>query len=84
MSLSRELYGTAGCPYTRELREHLELEGHEFVEFDIDADPRARERLDALTGGTRMVPVLVEDGRVASVGWHGRGCAVAPARKGPA
>ena len=84
MAIARELYGTSGCPYTREVREHLEWEGHEFLEFDVDADPVARRRLDALMGGARLVPVLVEDGKVASVGWHGRGCALSPADAGPA
>jgi len=84
MATSRELYGTAGCPYTREMREHLEWDGHEFVEFDVEADPDARRRLDALTAGARMVPVLVEDGQVSSIGWRGRGCALSPADKGPA
>lgn len=79
-----ELYGAAGCPYTGELREHLELEGHEFVEFDVEADPDARRRLDALTGGARIVPVLVAEAQVISVGWHGRGCTLSPAERGPA
>ena len=28
------------------------------------------------TGGQRTVPVLVEDGKVAQIGWQGRGCIV--------
>ena len=58
-----ELYGTASCPFTREMREWLEWKGREFVEYDVDVDADARERLRALTGGQRAVPVLVEDGR---------------------
>ena len=33
-----ELYGTAGCPYTQEMREWLEWKGNEFVEYDVEAD----------------------------------------------
>lgn len=81
MSATRELFGTTGCPYTGELREHLEWEGLEFVEHDVEADATALRRMLDLTGGQRTVPVLVEDGRVVSIGWRGRGCTVAaPAR----
>ena len=72
-----ELYGTASCPYTAELREHLAWNRVAFVEFDVDADADARERLLALTGGRASVPVLVEDGRVKEVGWRGRSCVIA-------
>lgn len=71
-----ELYGTASCPYTREMREWLEWTGREFVEYDVEADPEARDRLRALVGGRRTVPVLVEAGEVVQVGWQGRGCVV--------
>lgn len=71
-----ELYGTASCPYTREMREWLEWSGREFVEYDVEADSAARGRLRALAGGRRTVPVLVEAGEVVQVGWQGRGCVV--------
>ena len=71
-----ELYGTAGCQFTDELREWLEWNGREFVEYDVDLDPAALVRMRELTGGQRMVPVLVEDGRVVQIGWQGRGCVV--------
>jgi glutaredoxin len=69
-----ELYGMAGCPYTSELREHLQWNGTPFVEFDVEADAEARERLRALTGNRSEVPVLVEGGRVTEIGWRGRSC----------
>ncbi len=72
-----ELYGTSSCPYTGELREHLLWTRVEFLEYDVEADLFARERLLALTGGFAAVPVLVEDGRVKEVGWRGRSCVVA-------
>jgi glutaredoxin len=71
-----ELYGTASCPYTREMREWLEWSGREFVEYDVEVDREARGRLRALVGGRRTVPVLVEAGEVVQVGWQGRGCVV--------
>ena len=36
-----ELFGTAGCPHTREMREWLEWKGSEFAEYDVEADPAA-------------------------------------------
>jgi glutaredoxin 3 len=71
-----ELYGTSTCPYTRDMREWLELRGMDFVEYDVESDPVARERLRAVAGPQRTVPVLVDDGVVVQVGWQGRGCTV--------
>ena len=71
-----ELYGTASCPYTRDMREWLEMRGADFVEYDVEADRGARERTPRLAGPQRTVPVLVEDGAVVQVGWQGRGCTV--------
>jgi glutaredoxin len=71
-----ELYGSAYCPYTRELRDWLEWTKRDFLEYDVDADPEALARMRSLHGG-RTVPLLVEDGKVIQVGWQGRGCIVA-------
>jgi mycoredoxin len=72
-----ELYGTASCPYTSELREWLEWKNVDFIEYDVDADPEALTRMLVATGGQRMVPVLVEGGKAVQIGWQGRGCVVA-------
>lgn len=71
-----ELYGAARCPYTCEMREWLEWQGRDFVEYDLDSDLAARRRLADLSCGQRQVPVLVEDNKVISVGWQGRTCMV--------
>jgi glutaredoxin len=71
-----EIYTTADCPYSSELREHLVWNDIPFVEYDVGADPDARARLVALTRGRPAVPLLVEDGRVKEVGWRGRSCFV--------
>jgi glutaredoxin len=59
------------------MREWLEWNGHEYVEYDVEWDRVARARMIALSGGQRTVPVLVKDGDVAQIGWQGRGCVVA-------
>jgi mycoredoxin len=71
-----ELYGAAGCPYTSELREHLQWRRVTFAEYDVESDAAARTRLRSLTGGALSVPVLVENGRVKEIGWRGRSCVV--------
>lgn len=71
-----ELYGSAQCPYTRELRDWLEWTRKDFVEYDVDADLEANARMRALNGGSRNVPVLIEDGKVIQIGWQGRSCVV--------
>jgi glutaredoxin len=71
-----ELFGSGRCEHTQEMRDWLEGRGVDFVEYDVDADPVARERMKALAGGQRLVPMLVEDGAVTQVGWLGRGCVV--------
>jgi glutaredoxin len=71
-----ELFGTASCPYTTEMREWLEFRHCEFVEYDVDQDADARARMNTLTNGQRTVPVLVEDGKVTQIGWQGHGCVV--------
>lgn len=73
-----ELFGTARCAHTRDMREWLELRGVGFTEHDVEADAAARARLAAIAPSQRTVPVLVEDGRVVQVGWQGRGCAIDP------
>lgn len=71
-----ELYGTAGCPYTREMRDWLEWKGKEFTEFDVEQDAAARERMLTLASPPYNVPLLVEDGRVLQIGWQGQSCVV--------
>jgi len=71
-----ELFGTATCQYTAEMREWLEWKRYDFVEYDVDADDDARKRLLALVSDQRTVPVLVEDGEVVQIGWQGRSCVI--------
>jgi glutaredoxin 3 len=48
----------------------------EFVEYDVERDRKAYERMLELTGGDRTVPVIVERGKPVQVGWMGQGCFV--------
>jgi glutaredoxin len=71
-----ELFGTKGCPYTQEMREWLEWKGTDFVEYDVEANLAARDRMRSLANGQRTVPILVEGNRVLQIGWQGHGCIV--------
>ena len=71
-----ELFGTASCPYTSEMREWLEWKKTDFIEYDVETDSDARERMHRVAQSPFTVPLLVEDGKVIRVGWQGRGCVV--------
>jgi len=58
------------------MREWLEWKGYEYIEYDVEADREARDRMIAVSGGQRTVPMLVADGAVVQIGWQGRGCVV--------
>lgn len=73
-----ELFGTTRCPYTRDMREWLELRSADFVEFDVEVDRAAFDRMRALLQPPYTVPFLVQDGKVLQKGWQGRGCVVDP------
>lgn len=73
-----ELFGGSGCQYTAEMRDQLVWDERDFVEYDVETDRAALQRMIEITGGQRTIPVLVEDGRVVQVGWQGRGCVISP------
>jgi len=75
-----ELFGSANCGYTAELREWLEWSGREFTEFDVEQDAAALDRMRRATGGLSNVPVLLQDGQVAQIGWQGRSCFIGPGK----
>ncbi len=70
-----ELFGTARCPHTQDMRDWLEWQRRDFVEYDVDKDTNARARMLDLSA-QRSVPVLVEDNKVIQVGWRGRTCMI--------
>jgi glutaredoxin 3 len=63
-------------PYSEAAREDLLWRGVDFIEYDVEANEEARARMLELTGGTRSVPVISEEGKPVQIGWMGRGCAV--------
>ncbi len=65
---SVELYTAAGCEFSEAARADLEYRGVAFVEYDVEKDPEARERMLGITVGIRTVPVIVEESKPAQIG----------------
>jgi glutaredoxin len=59
------LYTKAGCPYCDAKRTELAARGVTIREIDVSARPQALVELLKLTGGRRIVPVIVEGGAIA-------------------
>lgn len=59
------LYVKAGCPFCDAKRAELASRGVALREIDVDARPQAVVELLKLTGGRRIVPVVVEAGTIA-------------------
>ena len=66
------LYTHPDCTYSDALKGELEEAGTVCDEIDLSLRPEAWERLEELTGGERITPVLV-DGEKVEVGFHGIG-----------
>ncbi len=60
------IYVKQDCPYCAAAKLHYADQGKEFKEVDINATPGAKEKVLELTGGQRIVPVIVEDGKVTA------------------
>jgi monothiol glutaredoxin len=71
--MSLVMYVKPGCPWCDRQRERFRDQGVEWEELDATVDRDARAELIRLTGGTRMVPTVVDDGALVSVGFDGHG-----------
>jgi glutaredoxin len=58
------LYVRADCPHSAAVRQALAARGARVREIDVGASPRAIPELLKLTGGRRIVPVIVDAGVV--------------------
>ena len=67
------LYGKPNCPYCEEAREALHADGVAFEERDATTREDWRAELMEHSRDTGMVPTLVREGEVVTVGWKGRG-----------
>ena len=65
MALAVLLYTKAGCPFSAAKRAELTARGVPVREIDVGERPQAVVELLKLTGGRRVVPVVVEAGVIA-------------------
>jgi glutaredoxin len=64
------IYGKDACPYTQAARDDYEARKVPFRYINVKKDRAELDRMLALTGGRRQVPVIVEAGRV-TIGFGG-------------
>ena len=67
------VYVKPNCPYCDEARKSLRADGVDFEERDATARRDWREELMEHSRASGMVPTVVRDGEVVTVGWKGRG-----------
>ncbi len=65
-----KIYTKVGCPYCASAKEDFKKRGVNFVEVDVHSVPGAAEEAQRLQGGSRRVPVIVENG-IVTVGFGG-------------
>ena len=71
-----ELYGSASCPYTREMREWLEWTGREFVEYDVERVFREARLARTARSRRRSAPCPCWSRTARSCRWDGKAAAV--------
>ena len=67
------VYVKPNCPYCDEARTALRADGVDFEERDATARTNWRAELMEHSRMSGMVPTVVRDGDVVTVGWKGRG-----------
>ena len=59
-----QLYTKTGCPYCQAKKDEFDRQGVEYEEININEVDGAKEDLLKITGGQRMVPVIVDGAKV--------------------
>lgn len=67
-----EVFIKDGCPYCRKQVEELDSRGTAYRVYNISKDPAAFKKVKGEFGAVK-VPVLVQDGKVKSIGFEGKG-----------
>lgn len=67
------MYVKPGCPYCQAARDHMTAGGVSWEERDATTRADWRAELLEHSRGTGLVPTILEDDRVITVGWKGGG-----------
>ncbi len=60
------IYTKKGCPYCAAAKKHYTDQGVKYKEIDVHDTPGAQDKVLKLTKGEKIVPVIIEDGRVTA------------------
>ncbi len=66
------IYTKTGCPYCQRAKEDYMAKGIDFTEINTSENPAAKQMLKEKFGAGK-VPVIVEDGKLVSIGYNGGG-----------
>jgi len=66
------IYTHPECTYSAALKDDLNTAGTKYEEVDLALHPEAWAEVEQFTGGDRITPVMLEDGKV-TVGYYGVG-----------
>lgn len=66
------VYGTDTCPHTSKARAELTAQGKQPDFRNVQQKKEWLDEMLTFSGGGREIPVVVEDGKVLSIGWNGR------------
>ncbi|MBD3233036.1 MAG: hypothetical protein GF315_04870 [candidate division Zixibacteria bacterium] len=64
------IYTKSGCPYCAAAKEDYTKRGIDFEEINVTERPEMKQKVLEITGGQRMVPVIVE-GENVKIGFGG-------------
>lgn len=64
------MYTKPGCPYCAAAKDHYSNQGIVFDEINVIGNLEAQKKVLELSGGERIVPVVV-DGEEVKIGWNG-------------
>ena len=64
------IFGKSNCPYTMAARESYEARRVVFEYIDVKAHPAELSRMLQFSGGKRVVPVIVDNGKT-KIGFGG-------------
>ena len=64
------MFTKPGCPYCAAAKDHYSNQGIVFDEINVIGNLEAQKKVLELSGGERIVPVVV-DGEEVKIGWNG-------------
>jgi glutaredoxin 3 len=64
------MYTKPGCPYCAAAKDHYNGKGIDFDEINVIGDDQAQKKVLELSGGKKIVPIVIDHGKV-TIGWNG-------------